>query len=321
VSFLLYFFISLILIAVILFYFQIATHFDITDKPNVRSSHRNITIRGGGIIFPVAALIWFFLYGFAFKWTIAGLSLIAIISFMDDLKPLSGKVRIIVHFVAISLMFYDIGIYNLSWYWLLLVYLLTIYWINAFNFMDGINAITPFYSLSALLFFEILNIKLKFFPKELIIILMLSVLIFSYFNARKRAKAFAGDVGSVSMAFLLVWMLISLILKTGNIEYILFFSIYILDTLFTLFFRILRRENIFQAHRLHLYQLLSNELKRPHIQVSLLYAISQTIVNLIVVLLIRYELMNFIVFLFILTVLSIVYLAVYRVVTIKIKNI
>lgn len=240
---------------------------------------------------------------------------------MDDLKPLSGKVRIIVHFVAISLMFYDIGIYNLSWYWLLLVYLLTIYWINAFNFMDGINAITPFYSLSALLFFEILNIKLKFFPKELIIILMLSVLIFSYFNARKRAKAFAGDVGSVSMAFLLVWMLISLILKTGNIEYILFFSIYILDTLFTLFFRILRRENIFQAHRLHLYQLLSNELKRPHIQVSLLYAISQTIVNLIVVLLILYELMNFIVFLFILTVLSIVYLAVYRVVTIKIKNI
>jgi UDP-GlcNAc:undecaprenyl-phosphate GlcNAc-1-phosphate transferase len=150
---------------------------------------------------------------------------------------------------------------------------------------------------------------------------MLSVLIFSYFNARKRAKAFAGDVGSVSMAFLLVWMLISLILKTGNIEYILFFSIYILDTLFTLFFRILRRENIFQAHRLHLYQLLSNELKRPHIQVSLLYAISQTIVNLIVVLLIRYKLMNFIVFLFILTVLSIVYLAVYRVVTIKIKNI
>jgi hypothetical protein len=116
-------------------------------------------------------------------------------------------------------------------------------------------------------------------------------------------------------------MLISLILKTGKIEYILFFSIYILDTLFTLFFRILRRENIFQAHRLHLYQLLSNELKRPHIQVSLLYAISQTIVNLIVVLLIRYELMNFIVFLFILTVLSIVYLAVYRVVTIKIKNI
>lgn len=305
-----YILISLLLIAAILAYFRIADRFNIIDKPNERSSHSYITIRGGGIVFPVAALLWFAFYGFQQPWAIAALLLIAAISFIDDLRPLSGKMRMLVHIVSVSLLFYGLGIFGLSWYVIAGAYLLAVFWINAFNFMDGINAITPFYAFVALATFLYLNFRYQFFSVELMVLLIISTVIFSFFNARKRAKTFAGDVGSISLAFLLAWMLLELILKTGCIGYILLFVVYGLDTVFTIIIRLIRGENIFKAHRSHLYQLLSNELNRPHVQVAALYAVAQLLINLLVVYLVINDLMSFPVLLILIVLLAKIYITI-----------
>lgn len=300
------------ILLVILFigYFSIAVYFKIIDKPNERSSHSYVAIRGGGIIFPAAAVLWFLMYGFNHPWIIFGLLLLATISFIDDAITLLTEIRITIHFIAVSILFWQLQLFELPWYLVLLAYLLVIGWINAFNFMDGINGITAFYGLVALGTFAWLNHRVQIFSQPLIIILIFSVLIFSFFNARKRAKAFAGDVGSVSLAFLLAWFMILLILETGRVEYILFFAIYGIDSVITILIRLQKRENIFMAHRSHLYQYLSNEFQLPHVLVSGIYSITQLGLNIVVILLIAKNIMNWEIFISILLVLTSIYLGV-----------
>lgn len=281
-----------ILILILLGYFKLANHFNIIDKPNERSSHNYVTIRGGGIVFPMATILWFVMFDFNQAWLVFGLFLLAAVSFLDDIITLSSKIRILIHFVAVTILFWQLGIFGLSAYIVVLAYLLTIGWINAFNFMDGINGITAFYGFVSLVSFAWMNYSIGFVSQDLIVILIISVLIFSFFNARSRAKTFAGDVGSVSMAFLLVWLMISLMIKTGRLEYILFFAIYGIDSVFTILFRLWRRENIFEAHRTHLFQFLSNELKWPHILVSAIYGIVQIAINIVAIMLITEERMT-----------------------------
>ena len=158
------------------------------------------------------------------------------------------------------------------------------------------------------MFLTWLNQSIQFLPQHLINYLIFSVLIFSYFNLRKKAKTFAGDVGSVSMAFILAWFMISLIINTGRIEYILFFAVYGIDTVFTIFYRMKRRENIFEAHRSHLYQYLSNELKWSHVLVSAIYGIVQIVINIITIALIFSGNMNWLVFILFLLLLAAGYL-------------
>ena len=305
---LIYLIVFVLLIFLLKGYFILADHFNIIDKPNERSSHFHLTIRGGGIIFPAAGLIWFLLFGFNEPWILTAMLLMAAISFLDDILSLSSGIRILTHFTAVSLLFWQLYVFGLPWYIIILAYLFTIGWINAFNFMDGINGITVFYSLVALGSFLWLNTYVPFIPTQLIIVLLLSALIFSFYNARVRAITFAGDVGSVTMAFLLAWFMISLIVKTAHIEYILFFAVYGIDSAFTIFFRLLRHENIFVAHRTHLFQYLSNEIKLPQILVSGIFSALQLIINLITIFLIEHDRMNLIVFVSILLVLSMVYL-------------
>lgn len=280
-------FVFIMLIVTLSVYFRLAGHYNIIDKPNNRSSHTYITIRGGGIVFPVAALLWFLFYGFNQPWIIFALLNLATISFLDDIKTLSAKIRILVHLLAVAILFWQLGVFEMSFYVVLLAFLITIGWINAFNFMDGINGITALYGLVALCTFYLLNQSINYISQNLILILIVSVLIFSFFNLRRRAKTFAGDVGSVTMAFLLAWLMISLMAKTGRLEYILFFAVYGIDSVITILFRLWRLENIFDAHRTHLYQFLSNELKWPHVLVSGLYGLIQVIINILVIYLIN----------------------------------
>ena len=307
---LIYIIVLVILIFLLKGYFIIANHFNITDKPNERSSHSQLTIRGGGILFPVAGLIWFMLYGFSEPWIIFAMLLLAIISFLDDIVSLSSGVRILTHFTAVSLLFWQLHIFGLPLYIIVLAYLFTIGWINAFNFMDGINGITVFYSLATLGSFLWINSYINFVQTQLLIVLILSALVFTFYNARARAITFAGDVGSVTMAFLLAWFMISLIVKTERFEYVLFFAIYGIDSAFTIFFRLLRHENIFVAHRTHLFQYLSNEMKWPHLLVSAIFSILQLFINLITIFLIETDKMNLFVFITILFMLTMVYLIV-----------
>ncbi len=295
-------------ILLILLYFKIANHFNIIDKPNDRSSHRYITIRGGGIIFPASVLMWFLMYGFNSPWIVLALLIMALVSFLDDVITLSPKVRIVIHFLSVSILFWQLQFYAYPWFIILLAYIFTIGWINAFNFMDGINGITATYGMVALISFYWLNQSLQIFSESLLILSIISVLVFSFFNFRRYALTFAGDIGSVSMAFLLAWFMASLIVETGRLEYILLFSVYGIDTVFTIIFRLWRRENIFEAHRAHLYQYLANEFHWPHVMVSLIYGTIQACINVVTIWLISYSIMNWTIFGLILLTLILVYL-------------
>ncbi len=303
-----YIFSFLILLAVIIVYFSIARYFSIVDKPNRRSSHSYETILGGGIVFPIAALLWFMMSGFSYPWILISLLLLTIVSFIDDLKTLSTIPRILVHFSAVAVLLWQTGLLDYQWYIVVLVFLLVTGWLNAFNFMDGINGITAFYALTSLLTFAWLNNAVDFVSQEVIIFLIISVVIFAFFNARKFAKTFAGDVGSISMAFLLAWFMISLIVKTGRPEYILLFSVYGIDTVITIIIRLVKRENIFEAHRTHLYQLLSNELSYPHLFVAVGYSFAQLLLNTFIIMLILKNKMNITTFVLTLFSVTLIYL-------------
>lgn len=266
-------------IVIELVYFRIADYYNIIDKPNSRSSHTSITLRGGGIIFPIAILTACLLGYVSWMVTFA-VVLVAIVSFIDDIKPLSQLPRFISHAIAIMLIFYDLGLFMHTIWVLPIIFFVLIGWVNVFNFMDGINGITVLYSFVAILSFSFLDINKDSLP--LLIIMALSCCVFGIFNVRKKAKTFAGDVGSISMAMFLGFFMIKTILDSGQIGYLLFLSIYGIDAGITIFARIKKKENIFQPHRSHLYQYLANELGYSHVKVSILYAGIQLLINVLV---------------------------------------
>lgn len=261
-----------------LLYFRIADRFNIIDRPNERSSHSSIVLRGGGLIFLLAVWLYAAFFGVALWPFLIGMTLIAGISFIDDVRPLSDGVRLVFHFTAIGLLFYQWGILQWSHWWIILLGLiLCVGIINAYNFMDGINGITGGYSLAILLPLAWLNAKGgalgSFTDQNLIYVTILADLVFCFFNFRPRGKAkcFAGDVGSVGIAFILVYMVGSLILRTGDFTYIILLAVYGVDSILTIVHRILLHENIGQAHRKHVYQIMANELKMSHVTVSCIY--------------------------------------------------
>ena len=273
-----------ILTALILLYFKFAVQFKIIDKPNQRSSHSRITILGGGIIFPIAIFIQALFSGFQYPLFTSGLLLIGIVSFYDDLSPLSHKIRLLGHLIAVSLLFLQGGFLEYPLWIIGIGYILVIGTINAYNFMDGINGITGSYSLITILSLYFINETQNVFVlSEWLILVSMSLLVFNFFNFRKNAKCFAGDVGSVSMAFIIIFFLLLLILKTQDLKYIGLLLFYGLDTVSTLIFRLIRRENIFEAHRSHFYQYLANIKGWPHLRVASLYLLAQLMVNILIV--------------------------------------
>lgn len=278
-----YLLILVFLFAIMLVYFRIAKKYHIVDRPNERSSHEKATIRGGGIIFIVAVLLSGFLY--TFYWgAIVGATLLAIISFLDDTTDVSRRLRVFIHLLAVSLLFYVLPVFGiLPWWAIIGLYILVIGIINAYNFMDGINGMTGLYSLVVFGGIQYVNIhQVSIVEPDMIWIPMLACVVFLFYNFRKRALCFAGDVGSVVIAFMIISFLLGLIFKTGDWTYILFLAVYGVDTVLTLIHRLILKENIFEAHRLHFYQILANEQKIPHLVVSAIYAIIQILIISIV---------------------------------------
>lgn len=260
------------LFALELIYFYFADKFNIIDKPNSRSSHSAITLRGGGIIFLFGIWLYAAVFGLQYPWFILGLSLVGLVSFADDVKSLPDSVRLVVQFAAMFLMFYQLGILNPSDWWIVLIALIVcVGIINAYNFMDGINGITGGYSIAVLLPLIYLNSKIDFIAPQYLYVVGLSLLVFCFFNFRTKAKCFVGDVGSISISFILLFALGLLMLKTQNFSYIVFIAVYGADTILTICHRIKLHENLGEAHRKHAYQLMANELKIAHVKVSLLY--------------------------------------------------
>lgn len=273
------------LIISILVYFRLANRYKIVDKPNHRSSHSALTIRGGGIIFSLAIFALPIFFTFSAYYFISGLAIISTISFIDDLQPISNKIRVFCHLLGVSLLFYQLHVFQFPLFAIIICYIVTIGTINAINFMDGINGMTGLYALVTLVsLFLINNFSTTFISQEIIICSSMSLLVFLIFNLRTKAKCFAGDVGSVGIAFIIIYVLLSLIILSDNFKYILLLLIYGLDTISTIAFRLIRRENIFEAHRSHFYQYLANHTKLSHITISTIYAVIQLLVNLIVIL-------------------------------------
>ncbi|MBE8722061.1 MraY family glycosyltransferase [Sphingobacterium pedocola] len=276
-----YIIIFVILFVAELLYFRVADRFNIIDKPNERSSHTAITLRGGGIIFYLGALAFFILSDFQYPYFFLGLTLMTIVSFADDIVTLSNKVRLGVHFLSVLLMAYELQVFSLPWYYLTITFIVVVGVINAYNFMDGINGITAAYSLAVGSLLALANHSLNFINPDLLSYTLISVLVFAFFNFRTKAKCFAGDVGSVAIAFILLFALAALIIQTGNLIYILFLAVYGIDAVWTIIRRLYLKENIFEAHRSHLYQYLGNEAGVNKLLISFLYGAVQFLIGLL----------------------------------------
>ena len=275
-----YYLIILVLLFVAeLFYFRVADKCNIIDKPNQRSSHTRITLRGGGIIFYFGALAFFLTSEWAYLWFMIALTLITVISFVDDIRSTSQRLRLVFHFTAMALMFYQWGLFSLPWWTIVVALIICTGIINAYNFMDGINGITGGYSLVILVSLAYVNAEVISFTEQSFIYTMIcSVLVFDFFNFRKRAKCFAGDVGSVSIAFVVLFLIGSLIFQTKDFSWLVLLVVYGVDSVLTIVHRLLLHENIGLPHRKHLYQIMANELKISHVTVSLTYMFVQAMV-------------------------------------------
>ena len=297
-----YLFIAVLLLVAELIYFRIADKCNIIDKPNERSSHSTIVLRGGGVIFPISILVWMALQMVHGEWFmvkdylpfVVGLVLICGVSFWDDVKSLPDSVRLMAQFVAMALMFWSMfgfqnsGFMVLDWYWRVAVIIVALIVCvgasNIINFMDGINGITGAYAMASLIPLYILNngVNGGFVDNSFIITMMLADVVFCYFNFRPRGKAkcFAGDVGSLGVAFILLFLIGCKVMQTGDITYLVFLVVYGVDGVLTICHRIMLHENLGQAHRKHAFQLMANELKMSHITVSLIYACLQLAISL-----------------------------------------
>ncbi len=271
--------ILMVLIGSMFLYIRLAHKFHIFDQPNNRSSHNTPTIRGGGVVFVFSIFIAGLFYS-SYWLPVSGAWLIGVISFLDDRVELSRKLRFAVHLLAVSLMFYYLQVFNLlPVFGIIALYILVVGIINAYNFMDGINGITGLYSLTVLSGLQYVNqYQFQFIEPDLIWFPMLACLVFLYFNFRKKAAVFAGDVGSITIAFWIIFLILQLILKTNDLTYILFLAVYGVDSILTIIHRLILKQNIFDAHRMHFYQILANEQKIPHRMVSILYALMQILI-------------------------------------------
>ena len=281
-AYLTYGIILVILLALEMVYFKIADQCNIIDKPYERSSHSTIVLRGGGIIFLIGVWVWSAFFGFQYPWFLVGLTLVAGVSFVDDIHSLPDSVRLVAQFTAAAMAFYQLGILHWSMWWIILLALIVyVGATNVINFMDGINGITAGYSLAVLIPLALVNMNGAFIKQSLIISTILALLVFCTFNFRPKGKAkcFAGDVGSIGIAFIMLFLLGNVIIKTGDITWLIFLLVYGVDGCLTIVHRIMLHEDLGEAHRKHAYQIMANELKIGHVKVTSLYMVMQLVIS------------------------------------------
>mgnify|MGYP002626993068 CR=1 FL=1 len=201
-----YIIIVVILLAAELAYFKIADRFNIIDKPNERSSHTRIVLRGGGVIFTIALWIWYLWLMVQGEWLTvneywpltAGVTLAAGVSFVDDIHSLPDSLRLVVQFIGMALVLFHVqdswfSVHGLaeglfSGFIFVVAMIVAVGGTNIYNFMDGINGITGGYSLAMMIPLYLLNMKYVFVDESLLVDITLSLLVFCLFNFRTKAK-------------------------------------------------------------------------------------------------------------------------------------
>lgn len=277
-----YLLIFLVLSALSFIYLKLADKFNIIDKPNHRSSHTSPTIRGGGMLFYLAIVIFFLGSGFKYPYFFIGVSLIAIISFIDDIITLSSSLRLPFQFLAAALCFFEVGIIPNSGILIIPFLVMGVGLINEYNFMDGINGITGFYSLFNLLVLILINLNENLIDNDLLIYVFFSVIVFGFYNFRRKARMFAGDIGSITIAVLFCFVGGQFISRLESPIVLLIISVYSVDAILTIIYRKSIGEKLTEPHRKHIYQKLVHTLKMSHLKVASAYALLQGLINTIV---------------------------------------
>ena len=287
----LYLVFAILLFVASLMYFKVARIYKIVDHPNHRTMHESATIRGGGIVILLSVILFSLSIADPGYYFIAGMTILGITGFLDDLVDLSGKVRFPLQVLSVILILLELDLTGLNIFWLFLIVILATGAINAFNFMDGINGMTGGYGLVTVVsLIYVNNFVTHFTSNEFLYFFLLSLMVFVFYNFRKRAVCFAGDVGSLTVAFIIIYLIIKLVIETQQFVFILFLTLYGIDTIFTIIQRILNKENIFEAHRSHLFQVIVSKTGMPHLRMSGVYMVIQAIINLLVILIMQ---MNF----------------------------
>lgn len=297
-------------------YFSLAKKYNIVDIPNYRSSHSSLIVRGGGVIIYLASIIYFIIYGFNNPFFFLGLSFVAVTGLIDDIFEFPKIWRILLQGLGIVLMLFQLDlIFSQSIWMLIIMFVMGLGTINTANFMDGINGITALYGLIMLVSFYIINLAYEFIENEFLIYVAMGTIVFAIYNFRNKPKCFAGDVGSMSLGYILVFLTFILLLTSKDPVFILIWSVYGIDSVLTILQRLFKNENILKAHRNHLYQYLVNELGYSHLLVTSIYGIIQLAVNILIYLQLQNDWMNSWMFVgLVLTILAMVYIVLKKVV-------
>ncbi len=239
------------------------------DVPNDRSSHDIATPRGGGIAFVAVLLGGFGICGLTgLMASQTALHLIAItlflttVSWLDDLRNLGPLIRFGSHtgaviaalaleivsgpfFAGLLPSTFELMLIGIGWVW----------FINLFNFMDGIDGLATSETIAIGLGGTLLVVVTDAEPSLAIacLILVAAALGFLPHNWHP-AKVFMGDVGSIPLGFLCAWVLLSLASMGMGPAALILSLVFFTDATLTLFRRLVRREKIWQAHRQHFYQ-------------------------------------------------------------------
>ncbi|MCX6218394.1 hypothetical protein [Spirosoma sp.] len=273
------FLLTIALVLIEWLYVRLARRYAFFEKLNERSMHQHpTTVRAGGFIFYLAALAAVWQHDSLVCFCL-GLTSLALVSFWDDWADLPKRYRLAVQLLAVGLLLGQQGLLVSHWYIAVALLVAGVGLLNAYNFMDGINGMTAFCSLVAIgtLWFvegELLGTTNALFPCVLI-----ALLVFCYVNARPQAICFAGDVGSVSMGFIVLYGIVDCVSRSHSWLPVLFIAVYGLDSGLTILYRLYLGQNIIQPHQMHLYQVLVSARRWSHLRVSALYACVQLCVN------------------------------------------
>lgn len=273
---------TILLIAIELLYFRVAFRLHIVDRPNERSSHRKPVLLGAGILFYMAVLVWSLFHQVPYPRFLIAATLLAVVCYLDDLRDIPSWVRLLAQAGAVVLAFFT-EISTLQVWQMVLVVVFFCCVLNVYNFMDGINGMLAAYSLVVVASFEWLNLQHQFVSHEFIVTVLAAIAVFGFFNCRNKARCFSGDVGSVVMGFIVLFLYIRYDVATPdngeNLSFLCLIMVYLIDGLLTIAKRFLTGKNILEAHREHLYETLVNDLHVPHLQVSVGYAVLQLLIN------------------------------------------
>jgi len=218
---------SILYAGMIFLYLLIARKMQLIDTPNARSSHHQVTITGAGFVFPIAFTVALLFTGdfVHYRATLTGLLILSLVSWADDLKTVHPIVRVTVQVIAVSLLLWQTGgLFRMKAWQIIPAFILVVGIINSYNFMDGINGMNTLYSISIFGFIFLIKLigNFSLLPNEIVFYSLLSSLFaFSFFNVRRKALCFSGDIGSISLAYIISLLIIQLMIVTDSSEWIL----------------------------------------------------------------------------------------------------